>query len=120
MAADPKSKGITLSSEEATMIRLVLKHAYKTQSLGHNIEPSGKQANAMIVSKAERKMLDKLLGPKLKTIDKNKVSSLTLNKCAYALSAAKMGGSVEYEDDEYEEEDLCRDYFTSLANSVLK
>lgn len=50
----------------------------------------------MVVSKAERKMLDKLLGPKLKTIDKNKVSSLTLNKCAYALSS-KMGSSVEYD-----------------------
>ena len=73
----------------------------------------------MVVSKAERKMLDKLLGPKLKTIDKNKVSSLTLNKCAYALSA-EMGGTVSYEDDEYEEEDLCHDYFTSLANSVNK
>jgi hypothetical protein len=119
MAADSKSKGITLSLEEATMIRLVLKHAYKSQSLGYNIEPSGKQSNAMIVSKAERKMLDKLLGPNLKTIDKNKVSSLTLNKCAYALSG-KMGGSVEYEDDEYEEEDLCHDYFTSCGNNVKK
>lgn len=119
MAADSKSKDITLSLEEATMIRLVLKHAYKCQSLGYNIDPVLKQSTAMLVSKAERKTLDKLLGPNLKTIDKNKVSSLTLNKCAYALTA-KMGGSVEYEDDEYEEEDLCHDYFTSLGNSVKK
>ena len=114
MAADPKSKTITLTSEEATMISLVLKHAYKSQSSGHSIEPSSKQLNAMVVSKPERKMLDKLLGPNLKRIDNNKVSSLTLNKCAYAL-LEKMGGSVEYQDDDYEEEKLCRDYFTSLA-----
>lgn len=114
MAADPKSKGVTLSLEEATMIRLVLKHAYKAHSSGNIIEPWSKQSNMMSVTKFERKMLDKLLGSNLKTIDKNKVSSLTLNKCAYALSS-KMGGSVEYEDDEYEEEALCHDYFTSLG-----
>lgn len=111
MAADPKC--ITLSLEEATMIRLVLKHAYKSQSTGYNIEASSKHFNTMVVSKAERKMLDKLLGPNLKTIDKNKISLLTLNKCAYALSS-KMGSSVEYENDEYEEEDLCYAYFMTV------
>ena len=116
MAADPKSKTITLTLEEATMIRLVLKHAYTSQSLGYNIDPVLKQSTVMLVSRSERKMLDKLLGPNLKMIDNNKVSSQTLNKCAYALSAEKTGGSVEYKDDEYEEEALCHDYFMSLSN----
>jgi ribosomal protein L15 len=115
MAADSKSNSITLSLEQATLIRLVLKHAYMSQSSGYNIDPSAKQSNVILVSKAERNMLDKLLGTKLETIDKNKVFSQTLNKCAHALIES-MGGSVEYKDDGYEEEPLCHAYFMSLSN----
>jgi hypothetical protein len=102
--------------EEATMLRVLVKHMYKCQISGSSVEPWSKQSNSMLVSKSERKMLEKLVGSSLKVIDKNRVASTTLTKLAYALTSKMTGESVEYEDNGYDEEDVCADYYTSVAS----
>ena len=118
MATDAKSSsknGVTLTMEEATMLRIVVKHMYKCHTSGSSIEPSSKQSTSIFVSKKERKMLDKLV-PNLKIIDNTRVAFTVLTKVACALTSKMTGEPVEYENTGYDEEDVCADYFTSLVN----
>lgn len=123
MATDAKSSsknGVTLTTGEALLLRLAVRHMHKCHTSGSSVEPSSKQSSSVLVSNREREMLYKFL-PKLK-IEKDskskkyKVAFTTLIKLADALTSKMTGESVVYEDTGYDEEDVCADYVTSLAN----